>query len=636
MAKIGMPQLNIPPKKSPDSTPSKNLAQAPRATGGTFSSRDTSIFGPRGKSFGSLTSTNYGIQADRENFATRGATASYNLQRLIDKWDRYQLPKYDFTPNYKFNDSQDGMDSMTKMMMYMQLANVATQGIAGIAEAAKSGKSEKAATTSKNADGKGGVQGDPESSNNDSLMSSLDSATSFWSINNIKETLNTKLDGFNTSYTKCVGSYMSEITSVLVDDVKMTLITNGINLNTDVLTPQELNINKDSDSNTLQSGIATIGQDIAEVDKFIEDMPNNLQKLSTKLQSVEALLKTADDSTSPAKNELDSQKKQLESAQTALKTVLEQAGNIRKELLAQQEALTDLKKTHDNIADKEYNLAVEQDKEYQKTEKELTKKKSEIEKAKSKLGNNPDGKAIDKYNKLVADYNALVRQLGTLKVSLSSAGNTEFTNSKGQTYKLQFKPGDNTNFDGIDFYKSATSVTGGADNQANSAVSETPRSNHEDVPDGAPATTNQQHTASSNYMQDANGDYTPVTYKVGKSTIITVKKEALGTKYFDANGKEIDANTAKILLKGATPTIGDVSLSGSVPSFQSSDVQSSTQAYISGPDAKAKELGTTTENLKQIGVEVKFNPLSNRYVCYQNGMLINDALVKNLIKTITK
>ena len=611
-----MQKLNIPPKQSA-SSPSQNLAQAPRATGGTFASRNTSIFGSAKSSgsFGSLTSTNYGIQADRENFATRGATASDNMQRWIAKWDNYKLPKYNFTPNYKFNNNQsNGMDSMMKWMMF-------GEGIAGIVDAARSNKSEGKGSVKSSAepDKSVGSKNDNNAVNSDQLYKQLNSANSFTEINKIEKDLNTELDSFKESYASSVESYMTEITNTLGNDVKSTLGFYGITLNTDVLKPNDLNISSKSNSSELQTGIERIGQDIKEVDGFINNIPNNLQILSTKLESVKAqLLKANENSNQTAISQLQKQQKDLEAAQAALKTVQEKAEKIKGELIKQQDALKDLKDTHDNIADKKYDLAVEQDKEFKKTEKEIEKKEKDIKKQHAKIGNPPKEKEVQKYNAMVAEYNGLVDNINQLKESLSDAGETEFTNSKGKTYTLQFNK--NTDFQQKQRYQSAPAEQEQKADELNNTSS---------MLNGNATENNTSTGLNSSYMRDNNGDYTQGTYAVGDSTI-TVKKEALGTKYFDANGKEINENVAKILLRGAKPTVGNVSLS-TVPSFQSSSVESGTQTYINGPDAKAKELGTTTEQLEKLGIEIRFDLKSGRYICIQNGMNLPDNIVKNMV-----
>jgi len=636
MTKIGMQKLNIPPKQSA-SSPSQNLAQAPRATGGTFASRNTSIFGSAKSSgsFGSLTSTNYGIQADRENFATRGATASDNMQRWIAKWDNYQLPKYNFTPNYKFNNNQsNGMNSMMKWMMF-------GEGIAGIVDAARSNKSEGKGSVKSSAEpnksvGKGSVKSsaEPDKSvgskndnnavNSDQLYKQLNSTNSFNEIKNIENTLNTKLDSFKESYASSVSSYMDAITKALSNDVKNTLTSNGINLDTAVLKPNVLNISSSSDSGELQTGIELIGQDIKDVDGFINNIPNNLQILSTKLESVKAqLLKANENSNQTAISQLQKQQKDLEAAQAALKTVQEKAEKIKGELIKQQDALKDLKDTHDNIADKKYDLAVEQDKEFQKTAKEIEKKESDIKKQHAKIGEPPKEKEVQKYNAMVAEYNGLVDNINQLKESLSDAGETEFTNSKGKTYTLQFDK--DVNPPKKELYQSTSAEQEQKADEQNKSEN-TVNSN---------ATGNNTSTSlNSSYMRDNNGDYTPGTYAVANSSsTITVKKEALGTKYFDANGKEINENVAKILLRGAKPIVGNVSLS-TVPSFQSSSVESGTQTYINGPDAKAQELGTTTEQLEKLGIVIKFDTKSGKYMCYNknNNEIIPDAIAKNILR----
>jgi hypothetical protein len=283
-----------------------------------------------------------------------------------------------------------------------------------------------------------------------SYSGQLSSASSFNELNSLQQNVDTKMASLDKDYKS--NEPKSDVDKLLSDaDVSAGLQDAGVNLDTSALTLSSLN------SDNLEESIKTVDSDYAKIGNFkTNDLVQAKTSISTKAGQVKGTIAAKEGELSrleasntdgqntaaitKLKNEIEELKKEqekLEKAQTAIDNVSKRCDEALTKLEQQKSEIKDLKSYQDKVQDKKYNLAKTQKQALAKALDKVKKYDAEIKKASvDKNGsayNKSDEKRENKLNKLISERNAATTQMSSLISSLSAAGDTKISSSKGQS-----------------------------------------------------------------------------------------------------------------------------------------------------------------------------------------------------------
>lgn len=292
-------------------------------------------------------------------------------------------------------------------------------------------------------------------SSSSSLSGQLSSVGSFSQLNSLEQTVSTKKANMNSSYQEVGTEAQANVQDILAGEgVQDGLSLAGVSLNANDISVSSL------DSNNLEQSIKTVEQDITNIGQYkTTTLPNAKSQVTSKsgqvsqaisakngqLESLKANNKDGQNDAQIAKLEqeieqLKEQQEQLKNAESAIDQISQQCEDTISSLESKKAEIKDLKQFEDQVKDKKYNLAKSQDKELKEAMDKITKLDKQIkdleDKDKNKY-NSSDDRRENKTNTLISQRKDAYSNLSKLTQSLSAAGATEFTNSKGATYKLQ-------------------------------------------------------------------------------------------------------------------------------------------------------------------------------------------------------
>lgn len=289
----------------------------------------------------------------------------------------------------------------------------------------------------------------------------LDGSSSFGEIKGLESQVENKKANLDSDYKKSdVKSAIDE--GLAKEDVKAGLAAAGINLDTSSIALQTL------DTTDMTKAIETVTKDIQEVKDFISgdlkaatatatsksetlgqqivgyqssiDRYTAIMNSPTATESEKAEAKAKVEEYTKLKEEAEATKKQVDAAIKELGDIEKTCNKNIQELEAKKAEVEDVQKFEAEVKDKKYEMAQNQDKQLGKIMDKIIKLDKEISakiaQNNKKSGDN-DSKRNDKIDNLISERSALYASLGTLTSSLSSAGQTEFENSKGKKYSLQ-------------------------------------------------------------------------------------------------------------------------------------------------------------------------------------------------------
>lgn len=374
-----------------------------------------------------------------------------------------------------------GMDSAMRAAMGVQLGMQAAKGVFGLLNqfgvfgdnnAKGTGKTDGPGTTPATMTGVTSGSSLPTAT---TLTGGLSSAGSFSDIKALEDKAEAQKANLDSSYKDLdISSDVQEMLSG--EDVKAGLEKAGVTLDTSALALSSL------DANDLEASMKTVDSDINNVTNFqTTELPKakagvseqsgiigqqiNATQISidtateqkTGLEAQRAQLAATGQDTSAIdqqisqletqineltekKEKLEADKANLDAATKALGEIEKKCGEAIKELQAKKTEIEDMKEFEDEVKDKKYDLAKSQDEQLKKTMDSIDRINKEIDSLKDKnpdKANKSDQKRLAKYNQLIEERNGLYTDLSNLTSALSSAGETEFTNSRNKTYKLQ-------------------------------------------------------------------------------------------------------------------------------------------------------------------------------------------------------
>lgn len=286
------------------------------------------------------------------------------------------------------------------------------------------------------------------------FASQMSASTSFTQLNELETQANAKKESLDADYQKLDPR---EDMNKTISEASEGLVLAGVTLDVNDLALSTL------DKNNLEASLTSIDSDIAKIGNFqTNELPAAKNQISTKsgqikgnISALEGQLSQLKANNTDGKNnaqiqelegkieKLKKQQEQLATAEAKIDELSTQCNNTKGDLEIKKAELKDIKNFEDNIKDKKYNLAKEQDKELKKTLEQIQKLDTQIKNASvdsnGDVYDKKDNKRNDKLNKLMSERNVLYNTMGSLIKSLSAAGGNgvNFENSKKQTYTIQ-------------------------------------------------------------------------------------------------------------------------------------------------------------------------------------------------------
>lgn len=362
--------------------------------------------------------------------------------------------------------NNNDMSDMMKAAMGVQMGMQAAQSVFGLLNQLGVFGGDKAAAPGKqDALGKGLADMVSQQSASiptaTTLTGQLSSAGSFAELDTLEARANEQKANLDAGYQQLdISEGVNQMLSG--EGVQDGLKLANVNLDTSALQLSSL------DSSDLEASIKTIETDINEITDFqTSKLPTakasvteqsgiigqqinatNISIEQLQAQKAEAVATGADTSAIDQQiadlqsklEELNDKKAKLDSANSALAQVETQCGEAITDLKAKQAEIQDLKQFEDSVKDKEYQMAKSQDEQLKKTMDSIDKLTKQIDSLVDKdpsKATKADQNRLAKYNALIQERAGLYQTLGTLTQSLSSAGQTEFTDSNNKTYTLK-------------------------------------------------------------------------------------------------------------------------------------------------------------------------------------------------------
>ena len=392
MVRAGLTKLNIQAKTATNSLKSmtaSNLQNTQRAAGAS-----------------------YGILAQRSNMSIFNNKA-YNSGSLSAL--RHQLnSRTIINNNYpSVKKHSDGMDTMGKIMMWASLGAMATQMGVGIAGAIKDMKgSDGAGSTSKD-------------------------STSLSDLNKQSDKIGKDVASFNESYKNIANGSIEKIqksSSQFINSENSFINDNISKLNdTTNLKTNDLNLSTDSTLKNLQDASSKIGNDLADVDAYIKNLPTadmfNAANVSLDLDINRLDLEIANRKNNnldtsdleQKKQELEKQKEELKNFQTAVNNAKTEAGTIRENINKQKNELADLITQKVSNMNQIYEQA-------EKDNKAIADNNKKMESLAKKIGKE---KNQNKKDSLIKEYNAYADGNIALANAITTAGGSNIQNASG-------------------------------------------------------------------------------------------------------------------------------------------------------------------------------------------------------------
>ena len=306
-----------------------------------------------------------------------------------------------------------------------------------------------------------------------SLYGKMSGANSFSDLNKVEQDINNKKASLNTDYQKVGTDAKKGIDEALQnEDAAAGLEDAGAEIDTNEISLSELN--KDdlaASSKSVQDDIGKVtsfknskltaakgkvsekagqvkGQLSAkqgELDRSKADLSSSETNLASlkasnkdgcndaQIAELEQKIEQLKEQINKLENEeipkLEKERDQLSAAEKAIESAGTQCDELISSLKEQKANIDDMKKTEDNIKDKKYDLAKSQKEQLEKDMAKIDKLNKEIK----ALQNKTDDKSADKLSKLISERAAAYSSLSTTIQSLSAAGDTKFSDSKGKT-----------------------------------------------------------------------------------------------------------------------------------------------------------------------------------------------------------
>lgn len=382
------------------------------------------------------------------------------------------IPSYSGV-NYAQNFTMGTSNAFNNGMGLGATLNLALQLAGGLKELGVfGGKTEKTpqGATTKLEEGLQGL-GNTAATVTGNYASSLSGAKSFADINKVENEIAQKKATLDTDYKEVGTKATANVDEILggegvSDGMKLA----GVEINKSAFELSNLN------PEDLEESIKTIDQDITKIGEFDKALDASKNKISVKSGEIKGSLQAANDRLGIAKNnlatlqstnkdgcndakiaelekqieklekeeipKLEEQKKQIEAADKAIGEMKTEVKNTVDSLNTKKTEIQDMKKAEDGMKDKKYDLAKTQDTELGQTMQRLEKLNQEIDQL-LKSDKSPDKfdkkdeQRSKKLSALIAQRSGLYTTLGQLVSSLSSAGDTTFTNSKNQSYTIK-------------------------------------------------------------------------------------------------------------------------------------------------------------------------------------------------------
>lgn len=445
MATPGLTKLNIPRKTAIKQVAARNVSTASRATG----------------------ATSFGIFAQRSMAGSGGIfnVKTFNSDSIAAQRRILNSSRQSIERNYYGGHQCSGSDNnngMNKFMAGMMAVNMLGQLTAQTVDTVKSLKGDGSVKDTGNVDKKGnnGIQGGGK------LSKKLGSAKSFGEIESIEKQTDEKIQNFQTDYSKTGQDTINGINDLLNGDAKAGLELAGVSIDTSSLSLSNLSIDPDNLS-TLDNATETINKDIEKATSFKTDTiksgidslvskSGELQQQIGRLESNKAKTEAAEveaknngtampsPSSVELQKQIDEAKKQKEQVDTA-KTTLEQkvtgsVDQLIKELGDKQKDIADIKNVKADLADKKYDMAKEQDEQLTSNMKKMDRLEKQINEYRQQALSSDAKKSENAKKKLggaISQFNQFVDVMNRLKESISQAGDSSFTNSKGKTYTIK-------------------------------------------------------------------------------------------------------------------------------------------------------------------------------------------------------
>ncbi len=307
-----------------------------------------------------------------------------------------------------------------------------------------------------------------------SLTSQLTGAGSFAELDTLEARANEQKANLDTGY-KQLDISKTVQDSLSGEGVQDGLQLAGVKIDTSALQLSSL------DSNDLEASLKTIENDVNEITNFRSELTaakgkvteqsgiigqqlksnqisldlaiNQKTTLESQMVALEASggdtstiktqiteLETKIDELMTKKYELEQDKAKIDAASAALAKVDTQCEGVITDLKGKQAEIQDLQQFEASVKDKEYQMAKSQDEQLKKTMDSIDKLTKQID----SMADNDPSKSTNADQNRIAKYNALIQQraglyetLGKLTESLSSAGQTEFTDSNNKVYTLK-------------------------------------------------------------------------------------------------------------------------------------------------------------------------------------------------------
>ena len=284
---------------------------------------------------------------------------------------------------------------------------------------------------------------DPSGGTPPSKSGGLGNVQSFLDISNLKTQNLNSLKNFNIDYQNA--SVETSVSTALSEASDGLALIGEYDLNTSLLHLDEIKI--DAGNPDFKTALESIDKDIEDVNTYVNtNIADASSKLGSKITALEQLISDAklssekdgsDNSTLIA--EYEKQLADAKKAQDTLTRISETCKDNIDQLKAKRIKMQNAQKTHNQILDKEYNMAKEQDEKLGKINAEIERLKSEIAKLSTPKVGSKEQKKLDDLNvKLTAANNeaiALLQSLKSAPTPIKNSGGTEyefknFTNSQ--------------------------------------------------------------------------------------------------------------------------------------------------------------------------------------------------------------
>lgn len=306
-----------------------------------------------------------------------------------------------------------------------------------------------------------------------SFYGKMSGASSFADLNKIEHDIDAKKKGLDTDYQKVGADAKKGIDDTLKnEDVVAGLKDAGVEIDT-----SELTFSKLDPSNLEESG-ASVQKDIdnvtsfknsklpaakgkvsekagqvkgqlsakqGELDRSEVDLGNKEASLASlkasnkdgvnnaQIAKLEQEINKLKEKINKLKNEeipkLEKERDQLSAAEKAIGEVETKCNDLISNLKEQKANIADMKKAEDNMKDKKYDLARTQKEQLDKAMTKIEKLNAEIKALEGKT----DDKSADKLSKLIGERAQVYSSMSASIQSLSAAGETKYTDSKGKT-----------------------------------------------------------------------------------------------------------------------------------------------------------------------------------------------------------